>query len=179
LPRNIVMSGLDEERVRQFAAGQNLQSLEAFMGQIEAANLWQFARRPLDLDWLVQFWHSHGRLGPLAEMLEICISERLQESNHDRARQDNLDLVRATQAVERIGAALVFDRRETITVPDSELISHRKHLRMTSPTSCTTGRLTTASRCSRAQFLTLRRSGVPAFTMTTRVSSAATSRHAG
>jgi hypothetical protein len=117
----VVMSGLDEARVRKFAAGQKLQNLEAFMDQIEAANLWQFARRPLDLDWLVQFWHSHGRLGTLAEMLDICIFARLQESNLDRGRQDGLDVVRASQAVERIGAALVFGRKETIAVPDSDV----------------------------------------------------------
>ncbi len=120
-PVVVVMSGLDEARVRQFAAGQDVQNLDAFIGQIETANLWQFARRPLDVDWLVQFWHSHGRLGSLAEMLDICISERLQESNLDRARQDGLDVARATHAVERTGAALVFGRKETITVPDSEI----------------------------------------------------------
>ena len=54
-------------------------------------------------------------------MLDICISERLQESNLDRARQDGLDVARATHAVERTGAALVFGRKETITVPDSEI----------------------------------------------------------
>jgi hypothetical protein len=120
-PIVVIMTGLDESRVRRFAAGQKVQNLDAFMAQIDEANLWQFARRPLDLDWLVQFWHSHGRLGTLAEMLDICIAERLQESNLDRGRQDGLDVARATQAVERIGAALVFGRKGTIAVPDSEI----------------------------------------------------------
>jgi hypothetical protein len=118
-PIVVVMTGLDKVRVRQFAVGQRVQNLDEFVGQIDAADLWQFARRPLDLDWLAQFWHSHGRLGALAEMLEICITERLQESNIDRARQDGLDVASATQAIERIGAALVFGRKETITVPNS------------------------------------------------------------
>jgi hypothetical protein len=117
----VVMTGLDAERVRLFAKGKNVQNLDAFIGQIEAANLWQFARRPLDLDWLVEFWHSHGRLGSLAEMLEVCLAERLQESNLDRARQDNLDVARAMHAVERIGAAMVFGRKSTIRVPDAEI----------------------------------------------------------
>src|SRR5262249_52758115 len=97
------------------------QNVDVFMGLIERANLWQFARRPLDLDWLAQFWHRHGRLGALAEMLEICVSERLQESNRDRSRQDGLDDTRALHGVERIGAALVFGRKETLTVPDSHI----------------------------------------------------------
>jgi hypothetical protein len=117
----VVMTGLDEARVRQFAAEQNVKNPDSLMGQIHAANLWQFARRPLDLGWLVEFWHRNGRLGNPAEMLETCISERLLESNIDRARQDSLDLVRAAQAVERIGAALVFGRQETIAVPHSDI----------------------------------------------------------
>jgi hypothetical protein len=117
----VVMTGLDPERVRLFAKGKNVKNLDAFIGQLDAANLWQFARRPLDLDWLVEFWHSHGRLGSLAEMLEVCLAERLQESNLDRARQDNLDVVRAMHAIERIGVALVFGRKSTIRVSDAEI----------------------------------------------------------
>jgi hypothetical protein len=117
----VVMTGLDEARVRTFAIGKGLRDVGAFLAQIEAANLWQFARRPLDLDWLVQFWKSHGRLGSLAETLEVCIRERLQESNIDRSRSDALGVERALAAVERIAAALVFGRRETVSVPDMEI----------------------------------------------------------
>jgi hypothetical protein len=117
----VVMAGLDEDRVRRFAVGKKVENLDSFIAQIAAANLWQFARRPLDLDWLVQFWHSHKRLGNLAEMLDVCIAERLQESNLDRARLDGLDNARAYQAVERLGAAMVFGQRETVAVPDAEI----------------------------------------------------------
>ena len=117
----VVLTGLDEDRVRRFARGKGLQNLDDFMAQIEAANLWQFARRPLDLDWLVQFWHSHKRLGNLAEMLDICIAERLQESNLDRARLDSLDAAHSYRAIERVAAAMVFSKRETLAVPDPEI----------------------------------------------------------
>ena len=117
----VVMTGLDEDRVRRFASGKNIQNLDAFIVQIETANLWQFARRPLDLDWLVQFWHSHKRFGNLAEMLDICIAERLQESNSNRARLDRLDAAHAYRAIERIAAAMVFSKRETVEVPDDEI----------------------------------------------------------
>jgi hypothetical protein len=117
----VVLTGLDEDRVRRFATGKSIQNLDAFIAQIGTANLWQFARRPLDLDWLVQFWHSHKRLGSLAEMLNICIAERLQESNLDRARLDGLDAARAYRAIERIAAAMVFSRKDTVAVPDAEI----------------------------------------------------------
>ena len=62
-------------RVRLFAAAKGVPNLDAFMAQIDVADLWGFARRPLDLDWLVQFWQSHGRLGSLAEMLQNSLTE--------------------------------------------------------------------------------------------------------
>ena len=80
--------------VRLFAEGQGLRGadLEAFVRQVDAANLWHFARRPLDLDWMVQFWRTHRRLGTLAEMLETSLAERLKEPNSDRVRHDPLDV---------------------------------------------------------------------------------------
>jgi len=120
-PLVVVMAGLDKERVRRFAAAKAVPNLDSFLSQVEDANLWQFARRPLDLDWLVQFWLTHRRLGSLAEMLQECLVERLNESNLDRARLDDLDAKRALSAVERIAGAMIFGRRETIAIPDTEI----------------------------------------------------------
>lgn len=125
-----VMAPLDEPRVRRFAAGKDAKNLDTFIAHLEDGGLWQFARRPLDLDWLVQFWHSQKRLGSLAEMLDVCLRERLHEPNPDRSRQDSLDLERAYSAIERVGAAMIFARRDTVTVPDAEidLSEHTSHI---------------------------------------------------
>jgi hypothetical protein len=116
-----IMLPLDRERIRLFADAKGTPDLNKFLERIEAADLWHFASRPLDLDWLVKFWQSEGRLGSLAEMIERSVSERLKETNTDRVRSDALDDVRALQAVERIGAAMVFGRRTTVAIPDSEV----------------------------------------------------------
>ena len=118
----VLMTTLDPARVRLFAAAKGAPNLDAFLAQIEAANLWPFAGRPLDLDWLVEFWQRYGRLGSLEEMLENSLSKRIGETDPDRARGDGLDDSRALYALERIGAALVFGRKTTIAIPDSELV---------------------------------------------------------
>jgi hypothetical protein len=94
--------------------------MEQFLNTIDNANLWHFARRPLDLDWLVRFWSTEGRLRTLREMVERSITERLRETNPDRSRGDHLDSVTALRAIERIGAAMVFGRRTTLAIPDRE-----------------------------------------------------------
>jgi hypothetical protein len=118
----VLMVPLDPERIQVFAAAKGAPNLDAFLAQIEAANLWRFARRPLDLDWLVEFWQNNERLGSLAEMLENSLTARVRETNLDRAHGDSLDQTRALQAIDRIGAALVFGRKTTIAIPDRELV---------------------------------------------------------
>jgi hypothetical protein len=121
-PVVVVLASLDAERVRIFAQAKGASNLDAMMAEIDASNLWRFARRPLDLDWLVQFWKSNQRLGPLAEMLATSLRERLRESDPVRARHDVIDIDRAGQALERIGAALVFGRLITLSIPDGEIV---------------------------------------------------------
>lgn len=120
-PLIVVMAPLDADRVRTYAAIKNAPELDGLIDAIQAANMWEFARRPLDLDWIVRYWRDHGRLGSFAEMIEASLRERVQEIDPDRARRDRLDAVRAQRGLERIGAALVFGRRTTIAIPDKDV----------------------------------------------------------
>jgi len=121
LPFVALMAPLDRDRVRRFAEGKGVPNLNGFLEAVDVADLWHFARRPLDLDWLARFWQIEGRLGSLAEMVEKSIAERLKETNIERARGDTLDSSAAIRAVERIGAAMVFGKQATIAIPNSDV----------------------------------------------------------
>jgi hypothetical protein len=116
-----VMLPLDVARVRRFAEGKGVSGVQDFLEKIESADLWQFARRPLDLGWLLDYWRRHGSLGSLAKMLHTSLTERLKEADAQRDRQSSLDETRAMRALERIGAAMVFGRTATIAIPDTDL----------------------------------------------------------
>jgi hypothetical protein len=120
-PVVVVLAALDAGRVRIFAQAKGASNLDDLVAEIDASNLWRFARRPLDLDWLVQFWKVNQQLGPLAEMLAASLSGRLRESDPSRARHDGIDVDRALNGLERIGAALTFGRVTTLGIPDSEI----------------------------------------------------------
>jgi len=121
-PLVVLLAPLDVSRVRLFAVGKCIPDVDAFLGQIEDANLWRFAQRPLDLDWLVGFWQEHRRLGSLKEMLEQSLVARVTEPDPDRARRNPLDQSRALRDLQRVGAALVLGRKATIGIPDAELV---------------------------------------------------------
>jgi hypothetical protein len=121
LPTILLMAPLDRERVRRFTSAKALPHMDGFLEAVETADLWHFARRPMDLEWLIQFWRDEGRLGSLAEMIERSILERLKETSTTKSRSDTLDGATALQAVERIAASMVFGKQATIAIPDGEL----------------------------------------------------------
>jgi hypothetical protein len=120
-PIVVLMAPLDEQRVRMFAVGQGINDPDTFIAALDDANLWSLAKRPLDLGWLVDYWQKNGRFGRFAEMLETSLRERLSEPNVNRGGRDVIDVDRALQAMERIGATMVFGREARIELPDSEM----------------------------------------------------------
>lgn len=119
-PLIVVMAPLDADKVRTYVAAKNAPELDDLIDAIQAANMWDFARRPLDLDWIVRYWRDHGHLGSFKAMIEASLRERVREVDPDRARRDPLDAERAQRGLERIGAALVFVRQTTIAIPDKD-----------------------------------------------------------
>jgi hypothetical protein len=120
-PLVVLMAPLDVDRVRRFAAAKGVIALDLFMTAIEDANLWSLASRPKDLEWLVAYWRQYDRFGSLAEILATSIGERLRETNAFHAQSDPITEDRALLALERLGAAFVFGRRDKLTIPDSEI----------------------------------------------------------
>ena len=119
-PLVVVMAPLDRGRIATFARDKGIGDLDRFFADLDRQNLWSFARRPTDLDWLANYWRTHDRFGSLQEMLDVSISERLKETNLKRAQTDPLDLVKARKIVERVGAALVLQKLDTVVVPDTD-----------------------------------------------------------
>ncbi len=121
VPLVVIMTPLDERRVRLFASSSGISDAQEFIKAIDAADLWFLAQRPLDLQWLVAYWKRRGCLGTLESMIESSLVARLQETNLAHARDDSIDQVRAMQGIERVGAAMVFCRMDKIGVEDSAL----------------------------------------------------------
>lgn len=120
-PLVVVMGALSRNQVEIFAGGKGVTDVGEFIGALDKGNRWDFARRPLDLDWLVSYWRANSDLGRLADMLLLSIKERLKESDLQRERKNPLDSNSCLEALERIGAALVLQNLVDIAVPDSSL----------------------------------------------------------
>ena len=102
IPLVVVMAPLDVEQVRAFAAARGIPNLDGLMAAINDANLQELARGPLDLEWIVRYWRTNGRLGGFTAMIEASLRERLQETDPDRGRRDSLDAERAKHGLGRV-----------------------------------------------------------------------------
>lgn len=119
-PLVVVMAPLDRMQIDTFVRNKGVDDVDRLFSELDRQNLWSFARRPTDLDWLAGYWRSYHRFGSLREMLDLSIDERLKETNLRRAQTDVLDTIKARRAVERVGAALVLQKVDTIVVPDTD-----------------------------------------------------------
>ncbi len=126
----LLLEPLTASQVRCYAEGAGLGDVDALLGAIEQGNLWSFARRPLDLEWMVGFWVSHKRLGTLREMIEESIKARRLDPDRERRKADTLEGEAAERALDRIGAGFLFCDKDTVRVPGtgSELTPEEKSL---------------------------------------------------
>lgn len=118
----VLMSPLDESRVRRFATGAGIGDADAFVAAVELGNLWRFASRPLDLDWMTAYWRDHGELGSLSAMLDASVRARLLDPKPARQRRDPLSVDVGLRGLERVGAGLHFTGRETLRLPSADIV---------------------------------------------------------
>ena len=117
-PTIVVMLPLDESRIEMFVRAQGIDDFDAFFDAMNRSNLLAFARRPLDLNWLAEYWIKNKRFGSLAEMLGLSLAQRSLEKDPAREKIDTLSPEVIRPALERIGAALVLQRLDSIVIPD-------------------------------------------------------------
>ena len=111
---------LDDARVERFALGRGVVNVQAFRAALEEHQAWDFARRPVDVVDLINYWSERGRLGSLTELIEFNVQQNLRPSNRDR--HDPLSEERGQKGAEYLGAATVFCRQFGFKIPDDALL---------------------------------------------------------
>ena len=115
-PRLVVMAGLDQGQIEQYFRAKDLRDTDKILHSIDEYNLWDLARRPLDLDWLAKYWKAKGCLGKLDDMIELSLMERISEADPYRSRSDDLNKEKSISAIERVGAGLVLGKTRDISL---------------------------------------------------------------
>jgi hypothetical protein len=125
-PKIFSLLPLDKEQIRTFAIERGVEDVDAFLQAIERAEAEVFSRRPLDLDDLINYWNKNGNLANLKNLIEFSIDTKLKEIDPDRYRRLPLLKKQAWVGAEMIAAAVSFQRRERILIPEQYPDSHIK-----------------------------------------------------
>jgi hypothetical protein len=116
--RIVKLQPLSREQVRRFAEGLNLANSDAFVKSLDDQHAWEFARRPIDVIELIEYWRMHGALGNLRELVEFSVNTNIKETP-ERADHDRLTPGAAKLGVSCLAAAAILCRRRSFLVPDT------------------------------------------------------------
>jgi hypothetical protein len=117
----LVMEPLSRWQVERFVRASGIETIDALLAAVDHGCLWEFAARPMDLGWMVEFWRDQKRLGSLREMIEASLKARLLDPDPLRRKRDPLDLAKGAHALDRIGAAFLLCGRDSVRVPAAGL----------------------------------------------------------
>ncbi|MFZ2632646.1 MAG: hypothetical protein WA081_16640 [Desulfosalsimonadaceae bacterium] len=106
---------LNRTRVERFTRELNIVDPSAFVQALDKKHAWPFARRPIDVIDLLNYWNDHHKLGSLKDLIEHDLNQKLKEP---REKQDLLTPEKARQGAEILGAAVAFCRNFNFRVPD-------------------------------------------------------------
>ena len=118
--RLVVLEPLTDKQIKRFAEAKGVADGEALLQEIRRRDAWSFARRPLDLNGLVQNWISKKRLGTRLEQHEEDVSFSLMD-NPERPDKGVLSGDVAQEGAERLALALALTKTRTIKVPERVL----------------------------------------------------------
>jgi len=118
----VQIDALDRERVRTFAKSREIGNPDQFLTELDNHSAWEFARRPLDVLDLAEFWKANGRLGSLTEIIEHDVTAKLKETVQRHANFP-LSEARAREGAESLAVATILCKRQQFKVPDDTFVA--------------------------------------------------------
>lgn len=113
---------LDRARVRAFAESREIGNPDQFLAELDNHSAWEFARRPVDVLDLAEFWKAKGRLGSLTEIIEHDVTTKLKETTQRHATFP-LSEARAREGAEALAVATILCKRQQFKVPDDNFVA--------------------------------------------------------
>ncbi len=107
-----VIGPLGRDQVVKFALSKAVPNVSALVGELDATYSWEFAGRPLDADFVFNYWKTNRRIGSLSEMIEESVVQQLRErpEKEERAIRRPLSQGEARRGAENLAAASVLCR---------------------------------------------------------------------
>jgi hypothetical protein len=121
--RIVALQSLSEKQIQQFAANRGLAYPKAFVAQLRRDDVLMFARRPLDLERMLNIWKDAGKFGTLLEQHEADIIAGLADKP-DRPDDEALSAAEARAGAETLALAIALCGARTIAIPEQTVTAN-------------------------------------------------------
>lgn len=123
-PSVVTLGSLTEVQTKTFSTAFGVGDADAFYKAIQKAEAKIYATRPQDLIELISLWQEKREIGSKAQLLEASISIRLRERDPDRDILLPLKYEDALHGAEMLSAAVTFQKKQRILVPEDSVDNH-------------------------------------------------------
>jgi len=113
---------LDDDQVKQLARHHGVSDAESLLEAVQEASAQPFVARPLDVEWLVDYWEEHHEIGSLTELVERSVTKRLDERRPTSCPRSPLPKDRTRSGIMRLAGLAVLCGRWSFLVPGEESI---------------------------------------------------------
>lgn len=107
----------DEGQVRRFAQHRGAADVDALLKAVREAGAQPFIARPLDVEWLLEYWADHKALGTWEQLVERTISKRLADSKPGSRPPSVLERDKAREGLRRLAAVAILSGRWSFLIP--------------------------------------------------------------
>ena len=122
--RKVTMLPMSDSQITLFAEQSGVNNVTDFLEEIDRQNAWTFARRPLDLEELIETWKNSKYLGTREHQHEVHVKSKIMD-RPDRPDSGVLSDVEARIGAERLALALALTHTRTIRSPEHAPDVHR------------------------------------------------------
>ena len=125
-----IIKPLDRENVLAFSKSNIGLEADEFIKALDRSHSWEFARRPLDVSFLLRYWKAHGRIGSLSDLLEETTLELLKErpDKPDHSKVYPLSEHDAREGAEAMAATSVFCRTLDFSISEAPSLQTNRAL---------------------------------------------------
>nr|WP_313391377.1 hypothetical protein [Brevundimonas diminuta] len=116
--RVVTLDDLNDRQIEVFAHRRDVPDAKALVDAIQRADAWYFTARPQDLNEVIGFWKSNGRIGSKLELMAASIARRLKERDPNRAEARPIAADRVGLGAKLLAGAATLTRTQAVEVPD-------------------------------------------------------------
>lgn len=114
-PEIVRLAALEPKQVAALAVHHGVDDLPEFLKAVDDASAWALLERPLDAQWIVDYWRERREMGSLWDLIDVSVDRRLGEKE---TRPNLISRQKARWGASKLALAACLTGRFAFLLPD-------------------------------------------------------------